>query len=72
MPGGCAGVEFKIMKSNTVKNDCTFDVRETLARAYPGKDLVKAERLLRWLDYNGYAIVEKEKPQIDLTRANRP
>jgi hypothetical protein len=60
------------MKPNTTKTDRRFDVRETLARAYPGKDLAKAERLLRWLDYNGYAIVEKQESHVDATLAPRP
>jgi hypothetical protein len=60
------------MKPNTMKSDRTFNVRETLARAYPGNDLAKAERLLRWLDYNGYAIVEKQECHADATPAARP
>lgn len=37
-----------------------FDIRETVARALPGRYPAKADRFLRWLDVNGYVIVEKE------------
>jgi hypothetical protein len=30
------------------------DIRETVARAFPGRDLAQADRFLRWLDRNGY------------------
>jgi hypothetical protein len=37
-----------------------FDIRETVARAFPGYDRVQADRFLHWLDVNGYTIVEKD------------
>jgi hypothetical protein len=43
-----------------MKHDHLFDIRETVARALPGTDPARADRFLRWLDYNGYIIVEKD------------
>jgi hypothetical protein len=43
-----------------------FDIRETIARALPGKDPARADRFLRWLDLNGYTIVEKDAGQATL------
>jgi hypothetical protein len=43
-----------------------FDIRETVARAFPGRDLAQADRFLRWLDANGYTIVEKEAGEATL------
>jgi hypothetical protein len=43
-----------------MKHDHEFDIRETVARAFPGRDPAQADRFLRWLDCNGYTIVEKE------------
>jgi hypothetical protein len=43
-----------------------FDIRETVARAFPGADRAQADRFLRWLDHNGYTIVEKETDQASL------
>ena len=52
-----------------MKHDHLFDIRETVARAYPGNDLARADRFLRWLDFNGYAIVEKETLHNEATLA---
>jgi hypothetical protein len=41
-----------------MRNDRQFDVRETVARAYRGRDPAHAESFLRWLNFNGYTIVE--------------
>ena len=41
-----------------MRYDRQFDVRETVARAYHGRDPAHADSFLRWLDFNGYTIVE--------------
>jgi hypothetical protein len=33
--------------------------RDVIARSYPGWDADLADRLIKWLDHCGYAIVEK-------------
>ena len=33
--------------------------RDAIARSYPGWDADLADRLIKWLDHCGYAIVEK-------------
>jgi hypothetical protein len=43
-----------------------FDIRETVARGFPGADMAEADRFLRWLDYNGYTIVEKDASEATL------
>jgi hypothetical protein len=54
-----------------MKNDYPFDVVETVARAFPGKYMAKAEQFLHWLDVNGYTIAEKEVPQEEVSSAPR-
>jgi hypothetical protein len=54
-----------------MKHDHLFDIRETVARALPGRDPTRAYRFLRWLDYNGYAIVAKETLHGEATLAPR-
>jgi hypothetical protein len=46
-----------------------FDIRETVARAFTGRDPAQADRFLRWLDVNGYVIVEKETAHGEATLA---
>jgi hypothetical protein len=36
-----------------------YSVREAVARAYVGRDLAQADRVIAWLDGCGYAIVSK-------------
>jgi hypothetical protein len=40
--------------------------REVIARSYPTWDLAMADRLLAWLDHNGYQIVEKAPTEVSL------
>jgi hypothetical protein len=49
-----------------------FDIRETVARAFPGADRAQADRFLRWLDYNGYTIVERETDEATSVPGSAP
>ena len=40
--------------------------REVIARSYPTWDLAMADRLITWLDRNGYQIVEKPHAEASL------
>jgi hypothetical protein len=40
--------------------------REIIARSYPTWDLAMADRLIAWLDYKGYQIVEKSPDEAHL------
>jgi hypothetical protein len=40
--------------------------REVIARSYPTWDLAMADRLLAWLEHNGYQIIEKVHPDVSL------
>jgi hypothetical protein len=55
-----------------MKHDHAFDIHETVARAFPGKDRAHADHFLRWLDFNGYTIVEKEGSHGEVALAPRP
>jgi hypothetical protein len=43
-----------------------FDIRETVARALSRGRSGAGRPFLRWLDHNGYTIVEKETDQASL------
>jgi hypothetical protein len=40
--------------------------REVIARSYPTWDFAMADRLIAWLDRNGYQIVEKPLAEASL------
>lgn len=40
--------------------------REVIARSYPTWDFAMADRLIVWLDQNGYQVVEKPHAEVTL------
>jgi hypothetical protein len=53
-----------------MRNDAPkLSARDAIARSYPTWDPAMADRLIAWLDYCGYAVVEKDPDHSEATLA---
>jgi len=43
-----------------------YSVREAVARSYSGWNLTHADHVIAWLDRCGYAIVDKDRLQVEV------